>query len=879
MKTQKRLFVGSVPSLQGFSGPTARPKTSLGRCPSRLYHNILRIIDNAEAAWDGDERDSVLDCGSPLPLLPPDAFSRFFRTSLVRFSSPTPCESHPVRKRQGTAALQDAVAPTGFLPTSILSPNCSSNASTLRHGLKSLFIFVACCGVMHSGFAHAQSPFTVLPAMASAPQGRERLLMDSHWRFVLGNANDPAADFDFGTSTDPGWAWLNKQDTEKGVTANSFNDSAWREVNLPHDWGVELPFTKTTKRNLWANLPLGREFPEASIGWYRKSFDVSSTDKGRRIFVEFEGVSHDCIVLLNGIFLGTHFSAYTSFGFDVTDMVHYGGRNVLVVRADARANEGWWYQGAGIYRHVWLIKTGPVHVPQWGTQVISAVNGNAAKVTVKTQVVNDSDLPSCVIVQSSIVEGADGTVVAQTSTRADRIHPWEQKEVQPVIDVANPKLWSIESPHLYRLVTTLRVGDAEVDRYETPFGIRSIVFDPDRGFLLNGNPVKIKGFCDHLQHAGVGVAVPDALWYWRLKKMKNEMGANAIRIGSKAPTPAFLDACDRIGMLVMDESRLFSSGPEGLDQIRSLVRRDRNHPSVILWCSGNEEFGLQSGERGRALMETIQREFHRLDPTRKVTFAASNGGVTTGINQVVDVRGINYLNLFDEKLGQPRDKNVPRDRTPEEYHKNHPQQPIIGSEETAETEAKNEGWWKYIDEHPWYGGVFIWTGFAYYGESERWPEVISPFGAVDLCGFPRESYWFYRKAWTGKERTREVSGTIPAAIDLASDRPTINADAEDVAVVNIGVVDSGKALVSTASHPLVFSISGPGRIIGLGNGNESSHDPGKGNRITAYRGHAQVLVQSTREAGIIHLEVNAKGLPSASLSISAKACNPRPSVP
>jgi len=369
------------------------------------------------------------------------------------------------------------------------------------------------------------------------------------------------------------------------------------------------------------------------------------------------------------------------------------------------------------------------------------------------------------------------------------------------------------------------------------------------------------------------------LWRWRLKKMKEEMGANAIRVASKAPNPAFLDACDRMGMLVLNECRLFSPGPEGLDQIRSLVRRDRNHPSVILWCAGNEEFGLQSGERGHAMMETIQREFHRLDPTRKVTFAASNGGVTTGINQAIDVRGINYLNLFDEKLGQPRDKNVPRDHTPEAYHKNHPRQPIIGTEETAETAAKDEGWWKYIDAHPWYSGVFIWTGFAYYGESEKWPEVISPFGAVDLCGFPRESYWFYRKAWLGKERTAEVFGTVPSAIDLDPDRPSIDADGEDVAVVKVSLLDREKHLVPTANQSLVFALSGPGKIIGLGSGDEASHEPAKGTGRKPFRGHAQVLVQSTKEAGTIRLEVSAEGLPSASLSLPTRPCKPRPSVP
>jgi beta-galactosidase len=740
-----------------------------------------------------------------------------------------------------------------------------------------LFPLLSACFLILAGLATAQD---APPATQSAQAGREHLLMDRNWRFALGNADDPAKDFNFGPSqTPPGWAWLNKQDTDKGATAPEFNDSKWRVVNLPHDWGIELPFTKTAKRNTWANLPLGREYPATSIGWYRKSFDIPATDKGRRIFIEFEGVSHDCIVILNGVFLGTHFSGYTSFGYDVTDMIKYGEKNVLVVRVDARANEGWWYQGAGIYRHVWLTKTAPVHVPQWGTQVITNVSGTTATVAAHTTISNDSGKPEEVVVQTSIVDGSNGSVIAENTAPAETVPAWEQREVAPELNVSNPELWSIESQHLYQLVTTLKVNGTDVDRYETPVGIRTIEFDPNRGFLLNGQVVKIKGFCDHLQHAGVGVAVPDALWYWRLKKLKEEMGCNAIRVATKAPNPAFLDACDRVGMLVLDEARLFSSGPEGLDQVRSLVVRDRNHPSVILWNAGNEEFGLQSSDRGAAIMGTMQREFHRLDPTRKVTFAASNGGVITGINAVVDVRGINYQNIFEPGIGQPRDKIAPRVPTPEAYHEHFPQQPIIGTEETSETLSNDQGWWRYVAAHPWYSGVFIWSGFAYYGEAEKWPDVISPFGVVDLCGFPRDGYWFYRKMWLGKDPAKEIPGTKAAAIQAEPDRSSIHADGEDVAVVNINIVDAAKHLVNTAANPLVFSISGPGAILGVGSGDDASHEPAKSNHRKAWHGHAQVLVQSTRVPGTIRLTVSAKGLPATVTPISSAPCTPRPSVP
>jgi len=453
--------------------------------------------------------------------------------------------------------------------------------------------------------------------------------------------------------------------------------------------------------------------------------------------------------------------------------------------------------------------------------------------------------------------------------------------------VPHPKLWSIESPDLYRLVTTLKVGGQEVDRYETPFGIRTAQFDPDRGFLLNGKVVKLHGFCDHQQHAGVGAAVPDALWDWSIKKMK-ETGCNAIRMSHNPAPPTFLDACDRLGMLVMDEQRLFSSGKEGLDQLESMVRRDRNHPSIVIWSAGNEEFGLQSSDTGAAIAETLQRRFHELDPTRKVTFAASNGGVNVGINKVIDVRGVNYLILFDARLDLPTDKTMPHDATPEEYHKNHPNQPIVGTEETdmpdegQPADYANQGrvpHWKFIADHPWFSGAFIWTGFNYYGE-DKWPQVAARYAALDLCGFPNSGYWFYRQAWTGQPPQPAPESKGPAsAIQLEPDRFAIRADGEDVTVVNVSLLDKKKHLVSTASNRLTFSISGPGKILGLGNGDPDSHELAGGTQHSAFKGHAQALVLATKTPGTISLTVKSRDFPQSTVFITSGACAPRPGVP
>jgi beta-galactosidase len=671
--------------------------------------------------------------------------------------------------------------------------------------------------------------------------------MDLNWKFALGNAADPKADFGFGQYM----SYLAKQSLSTPVLAESFDDGKWQAVNLPHDWAMELQFTHLAE-GAWGSRPLGRNFPETSVGWYRKAFKVPSSDKGRRLGVEFEGVCHDCKVFVNGIFLGTHFSAYTSFSFDITDAVHYGGNNVLVVRVDAEDNEGWWYQGAGVYRHVWLIKTGPIHVPQWGTQVLTDVDDSRARVTTRTEAINESDAAVDVIVVSTVLDDA-GRVVGSATAAPVHLAPLDVGLAAAAVIIPHPKLWSVESSTMYRLVTTLRVGDREVDRYETPFGIRTIKFDPDKGFLLNGKSVKIKGFCDHEQHVAVGVAVPDSVWAWRVRRLKEDLGANAIRMSHNPPAPALLDACDRQGMLVMDEQRIFSSSQEGLAQLESLVRRDRNHPSVIIWSAGNEEWGLQNSPFSDQIMTKLQTEFHHLDPTRQVTCAASNGGQDQGINRVADVRGINYVSAFE------------KGDTPALYHRRHPNQPIIGSEEGGGTDL-----WKFAQETPWYSGYFIWTGFSYYGEC-KWPYVVAPFGAMDICGFPRQpAYDFYQTNWAGKVVHDEVTGSSATGIELEPDRTSLNADGEDTSVVNVAIVDANHHRVDKASDALTFHISGPGTILGIGNSASDDHSSARDDHHNAFEGRAQVLVQTTREAGTIKLNVDGDRLHGATLELTSR---------
>ena len=362
--------------------------------------------------------------------------------------------------------------------------------------------------------------------------------------------------------------------------------SAWRAVDLPHDWAVELPFVDDRELTSHGFKPIGRAYPATSIGWYRKVFAIPAADAGRRLWLEFDGVYRNAIVTFNDAYLTTAVSGYAPFRLDVTDLVRYGGDNVLALRVDATEEEGWFYEGAGIYRHVWLVKTAPLHVPQWGQYVTADVNGRQARVHLRTDVVNDDDHDARCTVVSRIMD-ADGVVRATAST-ASHVPAWGRVTVDQQAVLADAHRWSLESPYLYRVRTTIAVGGTPVDEYETPFGVRTMRFDADHGFFLNDRHVEIKGTCNHQDHAGVGSALPDRLQYYRIARLK-EMGCNAYRTSHNPPTPELLDACDQLGMLVLDETRMFSSGPEALSEFERMIRRDRNHPSIFYWSIGNEE--------------------------------------------------------------------------------------------------------------------------------------------------------------------------------------------------------------------------------------------------------------------------------------------------
>jgi len=599
----------------------------------------------------------------------------------------------------------------------------------------------------------ASLPIAETPESAKTGAGRERLLLDFGWRFHFGNANDAAKDFGFG-----GGQSGNFQKTGNFIGASSlgFDDGDWRAVDLPHDWAVELPFVNDPALTSKGFYPLGRNYPETSVGWYRRVFEIPAADVGKRITIEFDGAYRETMVVLNGFYIGRHSGGYDPFQFDVTDFVYPGKKNVLLVRVDATLSDGWFYEGAGIYRHVWLVKTHPVHVKQWGTFVSAKVAGSDATVSLRTEVNNHGKGAQSARVTSTILDPS-GKPVGKVATAPASVPEGEEQTYEQTMGVRRPLRWSLEERNLYKLVTEVSVQGQIVDRYETPFGIRTVEFDAQKGFFLNGKSIKVKGTCNHQDHAGLGAALPDAVQYYRVRKLQ-EMGCNAIRTSHNPPTPELLNACDELGMLVFDETRMMSSNPEGLAQFGDLVRRDRNHPSVFMWSMGNEEAQANT-ETGLHILTAMKEVAIAYDGSRPVSIAPIRAIGVGGLVEC-DVMGYNYM-----------------DPGAEAYHKTHPEKPVIGTETvsavgtrgiyvtdfekgyvgsydpyTTTGRASAEGWWSFCNAREWLAGGFVWTGFDYRGEPSPngWPNISSQYGIIDICGFPKDSFFYYQSWWTSQ---------------------------------------------------------------------------------------------------------------------------------
>jgi beta-galactosidase len=563
-----------------------------------------------------------------------------------------------------------------------------------------------------------------------------------------------------------------------GAEAPDFQDSAWRSLRLPHDWAIEGPFD--SKWN-----PHTGGLPISGTGWYRKHFSVADSLRGRYLSIEFDGAMMNSRVWLNGHELGGRPYGYIGFSVDLTPYLHYGTEeNVLAVRLTPEENSSRWYPGAGIYRNVWLEVTGPVHVARWGTYVTTPDVSNAsATVQVKTELRNRDKQETNVVLRTSVVDAEGRQVARQTNDAA--VAAGGAQTVSTTLAVSRPQRWDIEHPYLYTVVSEVMNGTRVVDRYTTPVGIRTIAFDRDKGFQLNGRGVRLQGVCNHHDLGALGAAVNRRAIERQLQILK-AAGVNALRTSHNPPSPEVLEACDRLGVVVMDEAfdvwktqKVRNGYQKYFDEwserdLRDMARRDRNHPSIILWSIGNEI--MEQGQAdGWQIAKRLTGFFHEEDPTRPTTAAFNRwaDAIKNKLAENVDIPGFNYQPSHYEQIEREHPSwiifgsetaSAVSSRgvyhLPLEDYPKHPSLQISSYDVVAASWAMPpDVEWTYADKLGNILGEFIWTGFDYLGEptpffgqgakrETDWPSRSSYFGMVDLAGFPKDRYYLYQSHWT-----------------------------------------------------------------------------------------------------------------------------------
>ena len=775
---------------------------------------------------------------------------------------------------------------------------------------------------------------------------REKLLFDQGWKFHLGDLN------------------LARE--------TLFDDSSWRSVNLPHDWSIEADFD--------SNLASCTGYLPGGFGWYRKTFDIPQSYKGKTITIQFDGVYCNSEVWVNGKYVGKHAYGYTSFFYNLTPYIEVGRKNVIAVRVDHRKYlDTRWYSGSGIYRHVWLSAADNIHVAQWGTYVLTPeVNATEAKVSVKTIIANDKKITKTIKLLSLLVN-RNGNEEAKAETEvvlSDSLTPVNQS-----IILNKPILWDIENPYLYTIKTRVISGNDVIDEYETPFGVRTIKFDPDKGFFLNGVSIKLKGVCLHHDGGCVGAAVPEKIWKIRLEKLK-AAGCNAIRTSHNPVAPEFLDLCDQMGFLVMEEAfdeweypkRKWINGwnqtISGLDgypdifeqwsekDLYSMLYRDRNHPGIIIWSIGNEIDGKNDpyadpsdsdynpGSPDAARIVDVARKFVKLvksvDTTRPVTMAMANLATSNklGLPELLDISGYNYTE------GLYRND-----------HKKYPNRVIFGSENSHNYYA-----WQVVKNTDFISGQFLWTGVDYMGEAGKFPLHASSSGLLDLTSFEKPIYSWRQAMWSEKPmlylvsrkmknsenvsvdpmsnlagflnssdqneywnyntgdsvlvmaysncnevelfingksfgikksdpanscfwwyvpyETGEVKAIAKAAdnstltstlkevsepvkLILKPDAVKLKANNEDVAIVEVQLLDKNNNRALLADNLINFQITGEGTIICVDNGETSDLENYKLPERRASSGRCIVIIRTTGTSGSIRLTAKSQGLPDA----------------
>lgn len=603
---------------------------------------------------------------------------------------------------------------------------------------------------------------------------------DTDWRYFAGDLA-PRDETD-------GWGGAKARAYSSGAAAWNMDDKGWRPVTLPHDFVAEGDYTrKSMEVSGMQDIPEmesidSRHFAggslEGGVCWYRKRFASEPEWTNKRIYLHFGGVYRNSTVYINEYFVGTHKNGYTSFYYDITDFLNLDGENVIAIRVDSRGREGWWYEGGGIYRHVWLEIKEPLHIEPCSLYVSAKdidVKENTAAIRIRTNIVNYFVEEKAAELEVTIKDAEGKTVVqGERIPTGERIAPWDQKAWEQQLTLENISLWDTSVPYLYTVEITVFSDGNAMDTERTSLGIRKIEYTTDKGFLLNDKHVRIQGLCCHQDHAGVGIAIPDDVWKYRFAQMK-KMGCNAYRSAHHQPSKEVLDICDRMGILVLSETRRMSSAPSDLEELRTVIKQGRNHPSVILWGIGNEEVFSQDRPETARTTITMRQEVRKLDDTRPVTSAVvcwngmerfDTARKYLPVTKELDVMGFNYCGSAWL-----------------DYHKSMPEQPIIiteastnswtrGCYETDEScgqyyiydegnEAKcvnskkavkkdmAESEWKQFADSPYLSGIFLWTGMDYRGEPTplTYPAVYTQFGIFDYCGFEKDNFYYYQSWW------------------------------------------------------------------------------------------------------------------------------------
>jgi beta-galactosidase len=747
--------------------------------------------------------------------------------------------------------------------------------------------------------------------------GGRGITFNDNWRFHLGDAS--------------------------GANLPGYNDSSWRQLSLPHDWSIELDFNQNSLAGG------GGGYLDGGIGWYRKTFLLPDSDAGKRITIQFEGIYMNSSVYVNGQLLGTRPYGYSTFEYDLTPYLNTGSNtNVIAVKVNNNQPNSRWYSGSGIYRNVWLTVTDPVHIAYCGTFAYSSsVSSSSAKITVKTNVQNHSSISQNVSIVSTIYD-RDGNGVAANTSAPFNLDSNSETSVAYNLNIANPNLWAPANPYLYNIKTRLIINKKIVDTFVSTLGVRSITLDPNTGLWINNTNIKLHGVCMHHDLGSLGSAQNYRALERQVEILKS-FGCNAIRTSHNPPAPELSDICDRLGLVVMDESfDCWETGKNTNDyglyfdtwaqqDVQDWIRRDRNHPSVVMWSIGNE-IPQQGDAKGYTIAQNLIRWVHADDTSRPITQALNYEAL---IGPLLSIVGYNYAS------GGTYDND----------HKSNPQWVIMGSETSSAVRTRGiyhlpanqnnltssdmqcssydnsvvpwghsaEDSWEFDKTRPFVVGQFIWTGFDYIGEPTPygWPAKSSYFGIVDMCGFPKDIYYFYQSQWTAKpmvhllphwnwspgdtipvwaysncdsvslfingvssgtSRIQTVkpyhvewkipftSGKInaiaykngsiaakdsvitadaPSKIGLKSDRDTIQADGVDQAFLETDILDVNGSLNPFADNQINYSITGPGRIVSVDNGNPLSLEPFKATKRQAFNGKCLAIVQSTGTEGQI----------------------------